>query len=74
MLPAAGVAHNRRVTCHSSVVEEMHSYTYLKKDVVEDDNLITAAGAGLSVDFTLAVASRLVDSEILSRVCTGMEL
>ena len=74
VLPAAGVAHNRRVTCHSSVVEEMHSYTYLKKDVVEDDNLITAAGAGLSVDFTLAVASRLVDSEILSRVCTGMEL
>lgn len=74
VLAAAGVAHGRRITCHSSVVEEMHSYTYLKKDVVEDDNLITAAGAGLSIAFALAIASRLVDADTLSRVRRAMEL
>lgn len=74
VLAAAGVAHNRRITCHSSVVEEMGDYRYVGEDVVEDDNLITAAGAGLSIAFALAVAERLVDKDTLSRVRRGMEL
>lgn len=74
VLAAAGVARGRRVTCHSSVVEEMADYSYEGGSIVEDDNLITAAGAGLSIDFALAIASRLVDVETMSRVRRGMEL
>jgi hypothetical protein len=43
-------------------------------NVVEDGNIITAAGAGHSVEFALAVARRIVDIETLSRTRSGMEL
>ena len=74
VLAAAGVARGCSVTCHTTVVEEMGDYHFVGGSVVEDANLITAAGAGLSVDFALAIAERLVDSETLSRVRRGMEV
>ena len=42
--------------------------------MVEAGNLITGAGAGVSVEFALAVAARLVDAETLARVKKGMEV
>ena len=74
VLAAAGVAEGVRVTCHSSVIAEMGDYRYVGDSVVEEGNLITAAGAGISIDFDLAVAARLVDTETLSRTRQGMEL
>lgn len=73
-LAASGVARGRNITCHSTVIEEMGDYRYVGGSVVEDGNLITAAGAGISIDFALAIASRLVDVDTLSRVRRGMEL
>ena len=74
VLAAAAVAHGARLTCHSSVIAEMGDYRYVGDSVVEEGNLITAAGAGISIDFALAIAARLVDSETLSRTRQGMEL
>lgn len=74
VLSAAGVAHHRDITCHSSVISQMSEYTYRGGSVVEDGNLITGAGAGVSVEFALAVAARLTDSKRLSQVRRGMEL
>lgn len=72
VLAAAGVARGCRVTCHASVVAEMRGYNLVDSKVVEDGNLITAAGAGISIDFALAIANRLVDSETMLRVQQGM--
>lgn len=74
VLAAAGIAHHREITCHSSVVGEMGEYSYRGGSVVEDGNLITGAGAGVSVEFALAVAARLTDSNTLSQVRRAMEL
>ena len=74
VLAAAGVARGRRVTCHTSVIDDMGDYLYEGGRVVEQDNLITAAGAGISIDFALAIAARLVTAETLSRVRQGMEV
>ena len=74
VLAAAGVAHGHRVTCHTSVIDDMGDYLYEGDRVVEQDNLITAAGAGISIDFALAIAARLVGAETLSRVRQGMEV
>lgn len=74
VLVAAGVARGRNITCHSSVVGDMGDYRYVGGAVVEDGNLITAAGAGVSVEFALAVAARLVSADALSRTRRGMEV
>lgn len=74
VLAAAGVAKGRNITCHSSVIGQMGDYHYMGSSVVEDGNLITASGAGHSVEFAIAVAGRIVDSETLSRTRQGMEL
>lgn len=74
VLVASGVGRGSRLTCHSTVIDEMGDYAYVGDGVVEDGNLITAAGAGLSVEFALAVAKRLVSAETLSRVRRGMEV
>lgn len=74
VLVASGVGRGSRLTCHSTVIDEMGDYSYVGDGVVEDGNLITAAGAGLSVEFALAVAKRLVSAETLSRVRRGMEV
>ena len=74
VLAAAAVARHHRVTCHSSVVAEMGDYRYDGEPIVEDGNLITAAGAGHSVEFALAIAARLVATETLSRTRRGMEV
>ena len=74
VLAAAGVARGHKITCHSSVVDQMGDYRYTGGAVVEDGNLITAAGAGVSVEFALAVAARLVSTETLSRTRQGMEV
>lgn len=74
VLAAAGVARHRRVTCHSTVVAEMGDYKYEGCPIVEDGNLITAAGAGHSVEFALSVAARLVATDTLSRTRRGMEV
>lgn len=74
VLDVAGVAKGSKITCHRSVVERMGDYLYDNDSVVEDKNLITGAGAGRSIEFALAIAARLVDSETLLRVQQGMEL
>ncbi len=74
VLAASGVAEGRMITCHSSVIAEMDRYNYRGGCVVEDGNLLTAAGAGCSVEFALAIASRLVDAETMARTRKGMEL
>lgn len=74
VLAMAGVARGSRITCHTSVVDEMTEYKYIGGSVVEDRNLITGAGAGVSVEFALTVAERLVDNDTLSCVRRGMEV
>ena len=74
VLAVAGVAKGSKVACHRSVIERMGDYLCDNESVVEDRNLITGAGAGRSIEFALAIASRLVVSETLLRVRQGMEL
>lgn len=73
VLALSDVARGCKLTCHSSVREQMEGYEVIGGNVVEQGNLITGAGAGVSVEFALAVAARLTDAETLARIKKGME-
>lgn len=74
VLARHGIALGRAVTCHRSVRERMTGYDLRGGSVVADGNLITGAGAGVSVQFALAVAERLTDPATLARIKAGMEV
>lgn len=74
VLARHGIAHGRAITCHRSVRQQMTGYELRGGSVVVDGNLVTGAGAGVSVEFALAVAERLTDPENLARIKAGMEI
>lgn len=74
VLATYGIAQGRRVTAHSSVRDKMSAYDFVGGDVVVDGNLITGAGAGVSVAFSLAVLRALTDEATCRRVADGMEV
>ncbi len=74
VLKKSGLLEEREFVCHSSVVAEINSLKYKKNtDVVTDKNLITATGAGHSLEFGFALLEILNPSEV-SNVKKGMEL
>lgn len=74
VLAANGIALGRRITCHTSVRERMQGYIYQGGDVVQDGNLITGAGAGVCVAFSLAVLRAIAGDDAFRRVAAGMEV
>lgn len=74
VLAAAGVAHGKEVTAHTSVTDVLTDYVVSSDDVVCDSNLITGKGAGLSLPFALAIAAALTSPEKVAEVEQKMEL
>ena len=74
VLVTNNIANDRKLTCHSGVVSKMGSYNYVGGNTVIDENLITANGAGSSLEFGFLLASLLVDEDTVNLVKKGMEL
>jgi len=68
------IAADRKLTCHSGVVTKMGNYNYIGGNTVIDQNLITANGAGSSLEFGFLLASLLVDENTVDTVKKGMEI
>ena len=74
VLKEYGIALGKNITCHSSVADEMEkSHSLNPCTVCEDGNLITAKGAGWSVDFAIAIARRLVDNAAITKLFQGIQ-
>lgn len=74
VLAKNGIFKSRKLTCHTSVIEEMTEYECTKKGTETDGNLVTGMGAGLSLDFAFALAEKIFDEETISKIKKGMEL
>ncbi|MGL5123282.1 MAG: DJ-1 family glyoxalase III [Fusobacteriaceae bacterium] len=74
VLGVNGLINDYSFVCHSSVKNEMSSNKYQQQDVVIDRNLITSPGAGKSIEFGLALASKFVDKDVIEKIKKGMEL
>ncbi len=75
LLEVNGIATGKRITCHSSVRSLMSvHYTLSDTGVEQDGNIITAAGAGHSIAFALAIANAMTDRKKVAETERKMEL
>lgn len=65
ILGAAGLLRGRRATTHwaAAALLEQHGARFSAERVVEDGNLITAAGVSSGIDMALTLASRIAGEE-----------
>ena len=71
----AGVANDKKITCHSSVLDEMKGdYCCTCADVECDGKIITGKGAGLSLPFALRLAEILAPASVVDKVKQGLQI
>jgi 4-methyl-5(b-hydroxyethyl)-thiazole monophosphate biosynthesis len=74
VLAANKVAVGKRITCHHSVIDKMEGYCYTDEIVTCDGNLVTAKGAGRSVEFCIAIMKKLCDNATIDHLLQGLEV
>lgn len=75
VLKAADVAKGKKITCHSSVLDEVKGdYDCTCADVECDGKIITGKGAGLSLPFALRLAEILAPASVVEKVKQGLQL
>lgn len=75
VLKAAGVAKGKKITCHSSVLDEVKGdYDCTCADVECDGKIVTGKGAGLSLQFALRLAELLAPASVVEKVKQGLQL
>lgn len=75
VLKANKLAIGKTITAHSSCVNELKNiYNYTGKNIEQDNNLLTAIGAGHSVDFAIKIAEIIAGNQAVEKIKKGMEL
>jgi 4-methyl-5(b-hydroxyethyl)-thiazole monophosphate biosynthesis len=75
VLKSAGVGKGMKITCHSSVLDELTgNYDCTCADVECDGKVITGKGAGLSLPFALRLAQELAPAVVVEKVKQGLQL
>ncbi len=75
VLKRYGIAQGKKITCHSSVQAEMAGdYEYVGGNICQDGNLITGKGAGLSLEFAIAIAKRLANDATIAKLFNGLQI
>jgi len=75
ILGAAGLLRGKRATTHwaAAALLEQYGATYAKERVVEDGDLLTAAGVSAGIDGALTAVARLFDDSTARAVQIGIE-
>lgn len=63
VLERAGLIVGKKVTSYPGFEEELKDGMYQEKSVVRDDNIITARGPALAVDFAIEIIRHLLGDE-----------
>ena len=63
ILGAMGILKGKRAACYPSVEERLSGAVIMKVPVIQDGNIITARGAGVAIDFGLALVAALCGAE-----------
>ena len=70
------VVSGLRMTCHDGFIDELKASgaEYVKENVVTSGRIITARGAGLSIEFGLALLARAKDQSSADKAAAAMML
>lgn len=68
-----GLLVGRRATCYPGWEKELTGAVYTGEPVTEDGNILTARGAGVAVEFGLALTARLVSPEKAEEIGRSMQ-
>ncbi len=63
ILGRAGLLHRRAATCFPGFEDALNGAILSEKTVVTDGNIITAKGAGVALDFALALVAQLASPD-----------
>ncbi|MDR2440379.1 MAG: DJ-1/PfpI family protein, partial [Planctomycetaceae bacterium] len=63
----------RRLTCYAGCQTDFEA-NYVSQPIVQSGNLFTAAGAGLSIDFALAIVAHLANPQLSAQIRTDLQL
>lgn len=72
VLKEAGILNNKNVTSYPDALEESSEFTYVKKAVVVDGNIITSRGPATAPCFAFEILNYLGYSEEASALKEGM--
>lgn len=73
ILGHCGLLKNKKATCYPGFEKELLDAEVLCEGVVVDDNIITASGAGVAVDFALALVSYLGSNKMAEDIRGGIQ-
>lgn len=68
-----GLLAEKEATCFPGFEDALEGATLSKKHVITDGNIITARGAGVSVDFGLEIVKQLKGEEVAENVRTAIQ-
>lgn len=63
VLHRADIINEKRVTSYPGFQDELDGSIYLEESVIRDDNIITARGPALAVDFAIEIVNYLLGEE-----------
>ena len=72
VLERAGVIEGKNATSYPGFNNEMGSCTYLEDRVVFDNNILTARGPGVAMEFSFAIVEYLTGSSKVDELKRGM--
>ncbi|MCB1044109.1 MAG: DJ-1/PfpI family protein [Acidobacteria bacterium] len=68
VLAEAGILAGRMATCYTGFLDEFPSVKRVDKPIVTDQNLITARGPGVALDFALMLIEKLLGESTRKKV------
>ncbi len=73
ILKQSGILNNSsNITSHPSVKDELSFCHYKEQNLVFDNNLLTARGAGISFDFAFAILEYFGDKESIKNISSSI--
>ncbi len=73
VLGKRGLLRGKRATCYPGYEPELHGAVATGNAVEADGNCITAKGAGVTLDFALAIVARLLSPEKAKQIGDAMQ-